>query len=61
MASAGVERLEQDSQKINNIKMANMFILNRPREKVRNDYTDLVTITKSQKLASTKISKLKIS
>lgn len=61
MASAGVERLEQDSQKINNIKMANMFILNRPREKVRNDYTDLVTITKSQKLASTKISMLKIS
>ena len=51
VASAGVGRPEQGSQRMNNIGMANMVILKRPREEVRSDYADAVVATKSQKLA----------
>lgn len=59
VASIRVKKLEQSSQKINNIGRANMVILKRLREKVKNNYTYPVTATKSQKLAPTKISKPK--
>lgn len=60
VASIRVKKLEQGSQKINNIGRANMVILKRLREKIRSNYTYPVTATKSQKLVPTKISKLKI-
>lgn len=41
--------------------MTNRVILKRPKEKVKSDYADLVAITKSQKLVSTKIFKPKFS
>ena len=60
VASAGVGRPEQDSQRMNNIGMANMVILKRPREEeVKSDYADPATVTNSEKLAPTKISKPK--
>lgn len=60
MASTKVKKLEQDNQKINNIGRANIVILKRLREKVRNNYVYSITTIKRQKLAPTKIFKLKI-
>ena len=49
VASAGVGRPEQGSQRMINIGMANRVILKRPREEVKSDYTNPVAATKSQK------------
>lgn len=61
VANAGVRRPEQGSQKMNNIEMANMVILKRPREEeIKSDYADsIAAVTNSQKMVLTKISKPK--
>lgn len=47
MINIEIEKLEEKSQKMNNIEIANMIILKHSRKEVKSDYIDFIAAIKS--------------